>query len=148
MKVRTCVDEQEKLKKAVPRDASPPTAPTESVLIRAKKYSHKGRDVEICNILGDFRSANMGKDVKMAMCGMLAELMVNIYPRIYRQNMIHENGRPVLYVTLKKVLYGFLRLAFLFYERLVADMRGKGFEINPYSPCGANKMIGDNKLLV
>ena len=74
--------------------------------------------------------------------------MVNISPRIYRQNMIHENGRPVLYVTLKKVLYGFLRLAFLFYERLVAYMRGKGFEINPYSPCGANKMIGDNKLLV
>ena len=34
----------------------------------------------------------------------------------------------------------------MFYEQLVVDMRGKGFGINPYDPCVANKMIGDKKM--
>ena len=46
--------------------------------------------------------------------------------------MIYEKGRPVVYITLNKALYGCLRLALLFYEQLVADMRGIGFELNPY----------------
>ena len=52
----------------------------------------------------------------------------------YRQHAIYEKGSPVLYVTLKKALYGWLRLALLLYERLVADMRGRGFELNPCEP--------------
>ena len=36
----------------------------------------------------------------------------------------------------------------LLYAQLVANMRGKGFELNPYDPCVANKMIGGNKMTV
>ena len=45
--------------------------------------------------------------------------MVNIEPQIYRQHVIYEKVRPVRYVTLKKALYSFLILEFLFYEQLV-----------------------------
>ena len=76
----------------------------------------------------------MDKDANMALCGRLAELMVNIETQIYRQKVIYEKGRPVLYFTLNKALYGCPRLPFLFYERLVTDMRGKGFELNHYDP--------------
>ena len=62
--------------------------------------------------------------------------------------MIYEKGRTVLYFTLKKALYGCLRSAFLFYERILSDMRDKGFEINPYVPCMVNKIIGDNQMTV
>ena len=47
----------------------------------------------------------MDKDVKIVLRGRLSKLMVNIVPQIYRQNVIYENGRLVLYVTLKKLLY-------------------------------------------
>ena len=68
--------------------------------------------------------------------------MVNIAPPIYRKNVIYEKGRKVLYVTIKKALYGCLGLALLFYEQLVTDMRDKGFELNSYGPCVTKKMIG------
>ena len=90
----------------------------------------------------------MDKDVKMALRGRLEDIIVKITPQIYRHNMIYEKGRPVLYVTLKKALYGCLRLAFLLYARFVAEMRGKGFEINPYDPRKVNKRIGGKNMTV
>ena len=51
----------------------------------------------------------MYEDVKMALYGRLAELMVNIVPKIYRHYVIYEKGKTVLYVTLNKGLCGCLR---------------------------------------
>ena len=129
-------------------DATYPTVYTESVLITATIDAYEGRDAGICNILGAFLSADMDKDAKMALCGSLAELMVKLAPQIYIHHMIYEKGWPVLYVILNKSLYSCLRSGLLFYERLVADMRGKGFELNPYYPCVANKMIGGKKMIL
>ena len=56
--------------------------------------------------------------------------------------MVYEKGRTFLYVIPKKMIYNSLRLALLFYERLVVDIRDKGFELNPYNPCVTNKIIG------
>ena len=67
----------------------------------------------------------------MVLCERLAELLVKIVPQIYIQHVIYEKVRSFVYVTLNKALYVCLVLAFLFYERLVADIRDKGFQINP-----------------
>ena len=69
----------------------------------------------------------MDKDVKIALCGRLSELTVNISSQIYKQHVIYYKVRPVLYSTLKKALYGCMKSALLFYEKLVIDMVGKGF---------------------
>ena len=111
----------------VPGDTTFPTVSTDSILITATIDAHEGRDVGICNIPGAFLDEYMEDNAIMALCVWLTELMVNNAPQIYRQHVIYEKERPVLYTTLKKALYGFPRLAFLFYERLVAYMRGKGF---------------------
>ena len=34
-----------------------------------------------------------------------------------------------------------LRAAFLFYKRLRKDLENMGFEVNPYDPCVANKLV-------
>ena len=52
-----------------------------------------------------------------------------------------ENGEVILYVQLFKVLCGCLKIALLFYKRLVSDLESVGFELNPYDPCAANKKI-------
>ena len=109
----------------------PHKVPKESVLITENIDVNEGHDVGICNMPGDFLSADMDEDRKMALLGRLEELMVKIAPQIYRHHVIYEKGMTVLYITLKKYLYDYLRLALLFYEKLVADMRGKGFELNP-----------------
>ena len=51
----------------------------------------------------------MDKDVKLPVCGGLVELMVIIVPQIYRHHVIYEKVRLLLYVTLKKKLYSFLK---------------------------------------
>ena len=108
----------------------------------AKINEHEVHDVLIHNILGDFLSANMYKDMKMMMCGRLAELVVIIVPKMYRHHLKYDKRRLILYFTLNKSLYVLLRSTFLFYEWLVAEMRGKWFELKPYDPCVENKIIG------
>ena len=77
------MDGRKQLKKSVPGNAASPTDSTESVLITATIDAHEVRDFGICDILGDFLSADMDKDRKMDLCGRLAELMVNISPNIH-----------------------------------------------------------------
>ena len=36
----------------------------------------------------------------------------------------------------------------LFYKRLVTDLSGYGFEVNPYDPCVANKMVDGKQMTV
>ena len=48
----------------------------------------------------------------------------------------------------KRVIYGCLKFALLFYKKLVGDLRNHGFKINLYDPCVANKMVNDKQLMV
>ena len=57
-------------------------------------------------------------------------------------------GQAMLYVQLSKALYGMLRAALLFYKRLRSDLENMGFEVNPYDPCVANKMVNGHQMIV
>ena len=39
-----------------------------------------------------------------------------------------------------------LRAALLFYKRLRSDLENMGFEVNPYDPCVANKMVNGSQM--
>jgi hypothetical protein len=41
-----------------------------------------------------------------------------------------------------------MKSALLFYRKLVADLTSLGFEINPYDPCVANKIVRGKQLTV
>jgi hypothetical protein len=38
--------------------------------------------------------------------------------------------------------------AMLFYKKLVSDLQSYGFELNPYDPCVANKMVHGSQMTV
>jgi hypothetical protein len=84
----------------------------------------------------------------MKMVGTLAELMVKTNPKMYRQYVILEKGKSVLYLRLQKALYGMMKSALLFYRKLVSELREMGFVINPYDPCVANKMINGTQMTI
>ena len=58
------------------------------------------------------------------------------------------NGQSILYVRLSKALYGMLRAALLFYNRLRSYLENIGFEINPYDPCVTNKMVNCHQMTI
>jgi hypothetical protein len=80
--------------------------------------------------------------------GTLAELMVKTSPKLYGQYIVLEQGRSVLYLQLKKALYGTMKSALLFYKKLVAELQEMGFEINPYNPCIVNNMVNGMQMTI
>ena len=52
-----------------------------------------------------------------------------------------ERGKKVLYLVLRKALYGCLKSALLWYELYVSILKDLGFKLNQYDNCVANKII-------
>jgi hypothetical protein len=70
---------------------------------------------------------HMMLDVKMA------ELLVKIDPKLYQKYLLVKNGKSILYVQLKKTLYGTMQAALLFWKKLTKKLKAWGFKkINPY----------------
>ena len=59
--------------------------------------------------------------------GTLAEMMVVADPALYCPFVSYETGKAVLYVRLQKALYGYLKSALLFYDKLVVYLEAYGF---------------------
>ncbi len=97
---------------------------------------------------GAFLHANNDDYVIMKMVGMLADLMIKTNPILYRQYTVLEKGRSILYLRLQKALYRMMKSALLFYKNLVAELQDMGFEINPYDPCIANKMVKGSQMTI
>jgi hypothetical protein len=73
--------------------------------------------------------------------GKIAEMLVRIDPKLYRKYVKNENGKTVLYVELRKALYGTLKAALLFWKLLSSKLVEWGFIINPYDWCVANRIV-------
>jgi hypothetical protein len=75
--------------------------------------------------------------------------MVTIAPNIYHKYITtNAKGKPVLYVQLEKALYGMMKSALLFYQKLLADLHSIVYVLNPYYPCVANKMINHQQMTI
>eukprot|EP00957_Ditylum_brightwellii_P197743 15065216-Ditylum_brightwellii.AAC.1 len=110
--------------------------------------AQEGRAVATCDIPGAFMQADMDEVVHMKLEGTMAELLVKLDPAMYRKYIRTENGRSVLYVELKKALYGTLQAAYLFWKNLTATLEEWGFTINPYDWCVANKEINGKQCTI
>jgi hypothetical protein len=122
---------------------------TEAIFIRGNIFAHENRNVTTCNIPGAFLQADNPNYVLMCLNSILAELLVKIAPSLYHQYVTTTTkGKLVLYVQLEKTFYGMMKSALLFYHKLVADLLSIGFEINPYDPCVANKIVNGKQLTI
>ena len=63
----------------------------------------------------------------MKIAGVLAKLMVEIAPDIYKNTIIYKKGQKVIYVQVLQVLYGMLKAALLWYKKFRKDLIGIGF---------------------
>ena len=85
----------------------------------------------------------------MLLKGKLAELMVQVDPKLYHKYITtNKKGEAMLYVRLSKALYGLLQSPLLFYHKLRKELEDYGFEVNPYDPCVANKVVNGSQMTV
>lgn len=77
--------------------------------------------------------------VHMRHTGKIVEILLDIDPDMYEPCVAYEQGQKVLYMELLKALYGTIRAARLFWEKLSNKLIEWGFEANPYDSCVMNK---------
>ena len=78
--------------------------------------------------------------VTMKITGLLVDYLIAI-DATYRDYVVTENGKQVIYVVILRAIYGMLVASLLFYKKIRADFEDEGFIFNPYDPCIANKMV-------
>ncbi len=84
----------------------------------------------------------------MLLCRQLAELMVLIEPKLFREYVRYPNGKAELYVRMTKTLYEIRKSALWFYKKLQADLEAGGFIVNDYDPCVASKIVNGAQMTV
>ena len=144
IKGRGCADGRKQRGHIAKEDTVSPTVSTEAVFITAIVDAMEKREVAVVDIPGAFMQVIMDKDVYMRITGLMVDLLIEI-DKSYKQFVVYERGGKVIYVEFLRALYGTLRAARLFWEKLTSVVKSWGFEINPYDSCVANKTINGHQ---
>lgn len=111
IKGRGCADGRPQ-RAYIPREnVIAPTVATEAVFLSGLIDAKEQRYVAIVDIPGAFMQADMDPGVYMRIDGPMVGLLLEIDQEMYKPHVIHERGKPVIYVELLKALYGTLRAA-------------------------------------
>ncbi len=124
IKVRACINGVPQHAYISKEDAALPTVSSESTFITASIAAKEKRMVRCYNVPSAFVNTDIDKDVLMVLKGELAEMMVQIVPQIHQKYItMDKKGRKILYVKLRKVLYGLMRASVLFYRKLRKEFK-------------------------
>jgi len=114
----------------------------EAMMMSCAIDAREGRHMAVTDIPGAFLHADIEDDVHMLLEGTIAELVVKLDLNLYRKYIWqNKQGKLMLYVKLRKALYGTLQVALLFWRLLSDTLIEWGFKLNEYDKCVANKII-------
>ena len=133
-------------------DASSPTVATESVLLTCVIDAQEGRDVAVIDIPNAFIQTEIENEKDMAIIklrGVLVDILIEIAPDVYKPYAYKDKkGIKQLLVQCCNAIYGTMTASLLFYKKFTKSLTSVGFEINPYDPCVANKMIKGKQMTI
>ena len=134
-------------------DTASPTASHEAICCTAVVDAYENRKIMSMDIPNAFIQTLMpetgeGEDrVIMKITGMLVDYMIELDPT-YRDYVVYENGKRVVYVEILRAIYGMLQASLLWYRNLRGSLEEYGFVFNRYDPCIANKMVNGKQLTI
>ena len=136
-------------------EAASPTAMTESILITATLDAKQQRDVMTADIPNAFVQTDIdkknlvkGERIIMKIRGPLVDMLLELAPEVYEDYVVQEGNNRVLYMKTLKALYGMLQSSLLYYKKFRKDIESIGFNVNPYDPCVANRMVNNKQQTV
>jgi Reverse transcriptase (RNA-dependent DNA polymerase) len=140
LKGRTCADGSIQRSLYDKSETTSPTVATDALMYTLLIDAKERRDVATADVVGAYLNADMDQFTVMKLTGDAVNIMIQV-DSSYAQFVSRENNKPVLYLQLKKALYGCVRSALLWYELFANTLLDMGFELNPYDSCVANKII-------
>ena len=93
-----------------------------------------------CDIKEEYLHALMDEVIHMKIEGFMIDFLCAACPR-YKNYIKNKQSKRILYVQLKKVLYGCKQSGRLFWKHLTGTLQQMGFTVNSYDQCVANKVI-------
>jgi hypothetical protein len=133
-------------------DASSPTVATESVLLSCIIDAEEERDVTVIDIPNAFVQTRVEDEKDMAIIklrGVLVDILVEMAPDVYKSYATTDKkGTKQLLVQCQNALYGTMVASLLYYRKFTKSLTEIGFELNPYDPCVANKMIEGKQMTI
>jgi len=97
-------------------DTSTPTVVVESLFKSSTLDAHERRYVTTIDMPSAFMQVDMIGEVHMKLEGKLADLLTKLEPDLYSKYSQTVNGTSIIYVKLRKALYGNLQSAILFWQ--------------------------------
>ena len=149
IKGRGCADGRKQRAYITKEESTSPTVSTEAAFLTAVVDAWENRKVAVLDVPGAFMQVEMDELVHVRFEGEMVDKLLEIDHDLYAGYVTVENGKKVMYVELLKALYGTLRAARLFWEKLQAKLVNEwGFTPNRYDSCVVNKMVGGRQLTV
>ena len=141
MKGRTCADGR-KQRPYIPKEgAKSPTVSDEGLILSFVTYAHEGRRVVTADVPGAFLHSDVIGVVFVVVNGILVDMLIRSNKKYEQFVHTTHDGKRVVYLKLKKALYGTLTAARLFWENITDKLTNYGFKLNEYDQCVANKII-------
>jgi hypothetical protein len=79
--------------------------------------------------------------------GPLVDILVSVAPNVYGPYVtVGKKGEKQLLVQCLTALHGTMVALLLYYKKFVKTLKAKGFKLNPYDPCVANKQVNGEQL--
>ncbi len=135
-------------------DASSPTVSLEVVLLTCMVDANKNSDVAIVDIPNAFvQTVVKDEKDKALICihAPLVDILVSIAPNVYGPYiMAGKKGKKQLLVQCLFIctMVALPMALLLYYKKFVKTLKSKGFKLNPYDPCMANKQVNGEQLTV
>ncbi len=147
LKGRTCADGSTQRGKYTKEQTASPTVSPDALMLSLMIDVYEKRDVAIADVVGAYLHALMDDFTVLKLQGDVVDIMCEVNPT-YREFVTVENNKKVLYLRLLKALYGCVRSALLWYELFYGTLKELGFELNPYDPCVANKIVDGHQCTI
>jgi hypothetical protein len=133
-------------------DASSPTVATEAILLSCITDAKGGRDVAVIDIPNAFIQTRVEDEGDMAIIEIrevLVDILVQIAPDVYKSYVTTDKkGTKQLLVQCQNALYGTMVASLLYYRKFTKSLTSVEFEINPYDPCVANKIVDGTQMTI
>ena len=142
-----CADGRKQRAYITKEESTSPTISTEVVFLTAVVDAWESQKVVVLDVPGAFMQVDLDKLVHVQFEGEMVDKLLEIDQDLYGSYITEEKGTKVMYVELLKALYGTLRAAQLFWEKLqVKLVNDWGFTPNRYDSCMVNKKVNGKQL--
>ena len=147
IKGRSVADGRKQHKMFLKDEITSPTVSTDALLMTLIVDAMEEREVGTADVPGAYLQADMEDHVILKMTGRSVDALCET-DESYRALVRTEKGMKVIYLRLKKALYGCIKSAMLWYNLFTENLKEMGFEINPYDTSVANKMINGKQCTI